>query len=250
MSPAALALSLLTLTVAVPASAQTLARTPAACPVSAEWVEPNFGLERSRAAVAAGKLTVLAMGSSSIEGVGASRPELGFVPLLEAGLERRLPGVDVTVINKGIGGETAKETADRLAREIAANRPNLVIWQLGTNDVLRDRDIDAFFGDFRRGQGLLDAAGVDVLLIDPQRLPDDAKNPAFQGRNPTLGETARLIGLEGGRVQYAVLRRFEAMDGWRGLERGGVGPDDLHLNDAGYACWAETTAEGLAAALR
>lgn len=91
---------------------------------------------------------------------------------------------------------------------------------------------------------------MDVLLIDPQRLPDDAKNPAFQGRNPALAEVARLIGLEGGRVQYAVLRRFDAMRGWRGLERGGVGPDDLHLNDAGYACWSETTAEGLATALR
>ena len=45
------------------------------------------------------------------------------------------------------------------------------------------------------------------------------------------------------------MRRFEAMAGWTGLERGGVGPDDLHLNDAGYACWAEIAAEGLAAAL-
>lgn len=246
MKLAALAFALLSLTVAAPA----LAQAPAACPVSAEWVEPNFGLERSRAAVAGGKLTILAMGSSSIEGVGASQPDLGFVPLLEAGLERRLPGVDVTVVNKGIGGETAKETAGRLAREIAANRPDLVIWQLGTNDVLRDRSIDAFFGDFRRGERILDRAGVDVLLIDPQRLPDDAKNPAFQGRNPALAEVARLIGLEGGRVQYAVLRRFQAMSGWRGLDRGGVGPDDLHLNDAGYACWSETTAEGLATALR
>ncbi len=246
MKTAALALSLLTLTWAAPA----LARTPAACPVGAQWVEPNFALGRSRAAVAGGRLRVLAMGSSSIEGVGASRPELSFVPLLEAGLERRLPGVDVTVVNKGIGGETAKETADRLGREIEANAPDLVIWQLGTNDVLRGRDIDAFFDDFRRGEGVLDRAGVDVLLIDPQRLPEDARNPAFQGRNPLLGDVARLIGLEGGRVRYAVLRRFDAMSGWGGLERGGVGPDDLHLNDQGYACWAEITAEGLAAALR
>ena len=46
------------------------------------------------------------------------------------------------------------------------------------------------------------------------------------------------------------MHRFAAMADWGGLERGGVGPDDLHLNDAGYACWAEVTAEGLAAALR
>ena len=224
--------------------------TPAACPVSADHVVANGGLERSRAAVASGRLTVLAMGSSSIEGVGASRPELGFVPLLEAGLERRLPGVEVTVINKGIGGETAKETADRLAREIEAARPDLVIWQLGTNDMLRDRPMDDVFADFRRGEAVLDRADVDVLLVDSQRLPEGTTNPAFRGRNPALAEMARLIDLEGGRVGYAVLHRFAAMSGWTGLDRGGVGPDDLHLNDPGYACWAAISAEGLAQALR
>jgi len=246
MKPAAALLSLLIAATATPA----LAQAPAACPVSAEHVVANGGLEKSRAAVAHGRLTILAMGSSSIEGAGASRRELGFVPLLEAGLRRRLPGVEVTVINKGIGGETAKDTADRLERETAAAWPDLVIWQLGTNDVLRDRPMDDFFADFRRGEAVLDRAGVDVLLIDPQRLPEATPNPAFRGRNPALGEISRLIDLEGGRVGYAVLHRFAAMRGWSGLERGGVGPDDLHLNDQGYACWAETTAEGLAAALR
>lgn len=244
---AALAFVLAALTAPAEVRAQT---APAACPVSADHVVDNGGLERSRAAVAAGRLTILAMGSSSIEGVGASRPDRGFVPLLEAGLERRLPGVEVTVINKGIGGETAMETADRLAREIEAGRPDLVLWQLGTNDVLRDRPLDDVFADYRRGQGVLGRAGVDVLLIDPQRLPEGTANPSFMGRNPGLGEMARLIGLEGGRVGYAVLTRFSAMSDWMGLERGGVGPDDLHLNDQGYACWAEVAAEGLASALR
>lgn len=247
---ASLALAVAVLATAPAAVARTVPSAPTACPLTADHVVANGGLEHSRAAVASGGLTVLAMGSSSIEGVGASRRELGFVPRLEAGLERRLPGVQVTVINKGIGGETAKETADRLAREIEAGDPDLVIWQLGTNDVLRDRSMDAIFADFRRGEGILDRAGVDVLLIDPQRLPEGTTNPSFRGRNPALGEMARLIDLEGGRVGYAVLRRFTAMADWGGLERGGVGPDDLHLNDEGYACWAEVTAEGLAAVLR
>ena len=241
--------TLMTCVVAAPALAQTAA-APAACPVSADHVVANGGLERSRAAVAGGRLTILAIGSSSIEGAGASRRELGFVPLLQAGLERRLPGVTVTVINKGIGGETTKDTADRLEQETAAARPDLVLWQLGTNDMLRDRPMDDVFADFRRGQAILDRAGVDVALIDPQRLPEDARNPAFRGRNPALAEMTRLIELEAGRVGYAVARRFAPMIAWSGLEGGGVGPDDLHLNDQGYACWAEVTAEGLAAALR
>lgn len=226
------------------------AQIPAACPVSAGIVTANDGLAHSRAAVAGGRLTILAMGSSSIEGVGASRPELGFVPRLQAGLERRLPGVRVKAINKGIGGETARDTRMRFEREIDAARPDLVIWQLGTNDVLRDRPMDDIFADFRAGQGVLNATQTDVLLIDPQRLPETTMNPAFRGRNPALGEMSRLIALEGGRVGYAVLHRFRAMEHWSALPRGGVGPDDLHLNDEGYACWAENTAEGLAAALQ
>jgi lysophospholipase L1-like esterase len=235
---------------ALAGAAPVLAQAPAACPVDAGVLVANGGLQDSRAAVAAGRLTILAMGSSSIQGHGASRPEFAFVPLLEAGLERRLPGVEVTVVNKGIGGETALETEGRLAQEITANRPDLVIWQLGTNDILRDRPMDDVFRDFRRGEAVLDRAGVDVLLIDPQRLPEGTTNPDFQGRNPALGEMSRLIALEGGRVGYAVLHRFDAMAGWTALPGGGVGPDDLHLNDEGYACWAENTAEGLAAALR
>ncbi|MBU1386025.1 MAG: SGNH/GDSL hydrolase family protein [Alphaproteobacteria bacterium] len=250
MKSAAAALAFALLAAAPAAVAQSGPAAPAACPVSADHVIANGGLDRSRAAVASGRLTILAMGSSSIEGVGASRRELSFTPLLEAGLEQRLPGVEVTVINKGIGGETAKDTADRLVREIEAGDPDLVIWQLGTNDILRDRPMDDIFADFRRGEAILDRAGVDVLLIDPQRLPEGTTNASFRGRNPALGEMARLIDLEGGRVGYAVLHRFDAMGAWGGLERGGVGPDDLHLSDAGYACWAAVTAEGMAAALR
>ncbi|MBU1323727.1 MAG: SGNH/GDSL hydrolase family protein [Alphaproteobacteria bacterium] len=245
MKAAALALALLL--PALPVAAQAV---PAACPATADHLSANGGLDRTRAAVARGSVRILAVGSSSIEGVGASRRELGFVPLLEAGLRQRLPGVEVTVVNRGIGGETAKDTADRLAREVEAARPDLVIWQLGTNDVLRDRPMDDFFSDFRRGQPILEAAGVDVLLIDPQRLPEAAKNPAFAGRNPALAEVSRLIGLEGGRVGWAVHGRFAAMSAWGGLAGGGVGPDELHLNDEGYACWAAVTAHALAAALR
>lgn len=223
---------------------------PPGCPVTATHLLANDGLGRSRAAVRDGALHVLAVGSSSIEGIGASRPELGFVPLLEAGLEARLPGVEITVVNRGIGGETTKETVDRLAREIAAARPDLVLWQLGTNDVLRNRSMDDVFADYRRGQAILDAAGVDVMVIDPQRLPEGARNPNFAGRNPALAEVSRLIALEAGRVGYAAFGRFDAMSGWTALPGGGVGPDELHLNDAGYACWAAITAEGLAAALR
>jgi acyl-CoA thioesterase-1 len=220
-----------------------------ACPVSGDNLTlAGDGLVRAKAAVAQNRLNILAIGSSSIEGVGASRAELGFVPLLQSDLRERLPDVAVNVWNRGIGGETAHETVNRLQAEIERYQPDLVIWQLGTNDVLRARPWNDVAADLQRGEAILSAANVDVLLVDPQRLPENGVN--FRGKNTELGEAARLIALEGSRVGYAVQRRFDAMQGWTRLNRGGVGPDDLHMNDDGYACWAAITAEGLAAALR
>lgn len=221
----------------------------AACPVSGDsLVLAGDGLPHSRAAVAQSRLNVLAIGSSSIEGIGASRPDLGFVPRLQNDLRDRLPEVAVNVWNRGIGGETARETVNRLQAEIERFQPDLVIWQLGTNDVLRDRPWNEVAADIARGEAILAAAKVDVLLVDPQRLPEDGVN--FRGKNVELGEAARLIALEGKRVGYAVQRRFDAMRAWNRLTRGGIGPDDLHMNDDGYACWAAITAESLAAAVR
>ncbi|KQS56067.1 hypothetical protein ASG17_08505 [Brevundimonas sp. Leaf363] len=235
----------------LPTPAETPPVNEAACPVNAESIVlAADGLARTRAAVARGKVTILAVGSSSIAGWGASAYERGFVPLLQTDLRRRLPGVQVDVVNRGVGGETARETVDRLGKELADHRPDLVIWQVGTNDVMRARPWNDVAADMQRGEAVLTAAAVDVLLIDPQRLPPDEVNVNTRGRNAQLGEAARMIALEGDRVGYAVQRRFDAMAAWTRLTRGGVGPDDLHLNDEGYACWAAITGEALAAALR
>src|SRR5690606_41010711 len=83
-------LALVLVIVTTPAMAQ--------CPADAGFLTVNRPLENGRSATAQGRLTILAMGSSSIEGVGASAPERGFVPLLEQALEARLPGVEVTVV--------------------------------------------------------------------------------------------------------------------------------------------------------
>lgn len=246
-------LAVLTLGACAPALAPSTIRAfdvPAACPISPGGFQENDGLNRTRAALRAGQLTILAVGSSSIEGVGASRPDLGYVPLVEAGLREAFPDVVITVVNRGIGGETTADTVNRLRAEIEAARPHLVIWQLGTNDMLRDLTVAAVVQDFDRGRDILGAAGVDVMLIDPQRLPEETDNEGFRGRNALLAAVSGTIAYLGQRNGYAVDPRFGPMSGWTGVEGGGVGPDDLHLNDAGYACWAANTVAGLGDALR
>lgn len=223
---------------------------PAACPVAGAVFHENGALDRSRAALASGQLTILAVGSSSIEGVGASARELSYVPLVEAGLREAFPSATITVVNRGIGGETTADTVNRLKAEIDAHHPDLVLWQLGTNDMLRDLTLAQVVADFDRGRDILDAAGVDVVLIDPQRLPEQTENAGFRGRNALLSGVSGTITYLGEREGYAVAQRFVPMSDWGALPHGGVGPDDLHLNDAGYACWAAQTVTGLAGAFR
>ena len=62
-------------------------------------------------------LDILAIGSSSTEGVGASTPANAYPARLEAELEQRT-GVDFDVKNAGVGGELAAKTLERLKIEI------------------------------------------------------------------------------------------------------------------------------------
>ena len=91
-----------------------------------------------------GTAKVLAIGSSSTAGVGASSPSRTYTARLEADLETALTGTDFDVIGHGLSGEVAQGAADRMRREVEDVKPELVIWQVGTNDALRHVAIDNF----------------------------------------------------------------------------------------------------------
>ena len=89
-------------------------------------------------------LRILAIGSSSTWGVGATSRRKNYPSQLEAMLERVLKTVPIEVVNRGVSGETAEATADRLRIEAALLRPDLVLWQVGTNAVLRDNQDESW----------------------------------------------------------------------------------------------------------
>src|SRR3954469_7612433 len=101
------------------------------------------------------RLTILAMGSSSTEGVGASSPAATYPSRLEAELRKRFPDTDIRVINRGKGGEDAPEEIVRLEHDIVADDPDLVIWQIGTNAALRRLDPAVQRDVLRRGIALI-----------------------------------------------------------------------------------------------
>ncbi len=92
--------------------------------------------------LAAGEpVLIIAFGSSSTAGFGSTAPEFNYPNRLAAQLRRHYPTADITVLNRGKGGEDALEMMRRLQTEVIDMKPDLVIWQVGTNAVLRNLDV-------------------------------------------------------------------------------------------------------------
>src|SRR5256885_627859 len=145
--------------------ADNTAQPACAAPPALIRIEPALAhaaarIEQSKA------LTIVAVGSSSTQGVGASAPSFSYPSRLEAALKARLPGIEIRVINRGKGGEDAAEELERLRGDVIAGHPDLVIWQLGTNAGLRRDDLGKDEVLLRRGVRPLKDHGAGGVLVD------------------------------------------------------------------------------------
>jgi acyl-CoA thioesterase I len=225
----------------VPAAASA---DPADCSAPPSMSAIAAALERSAERIEAKQpLLIVAVGSSSTAGTGASGPDKTYPSELEADLRRRFPGVDLTVLNRGRGGEDAGEELARLDRDVVAAHPDLVIWQLGTNAVLRRDDLAADAGLMERGVEILKSDGIDVVLMDMQYAPRVLNRAAYPAMEELIADTA-----EEGAV--GLYRRFDIMRYWQENDRfpaGMTAADGLHMTDASYACLGTNLAGALAA---
>jgi acyl-CoA thioesterase I len=201
-------------------------------------------LDRTSSRILSGQpLTLVAMGSSSTAGVGASSPALSYPSLLEQELRQQFPGVEIRVVNHGVGGQDVPEEVTRLGRDVIAEHPDLVIWQVGTNAVLRRDDLSADEQLISRGVASMKESGIDIVLMDLQFAPRVVARPAFAEMERLIAEVAR-------RTQVGLFRRFEIMKEWDRTQQlapaATIGLDGLHMTDAGYACLANQLAEALA----
>jgi lysophospholipase L1-like esterase len=190
-------------------------------------------------------LVIVAIGSSSTQGVGASDQAHTYPALLAEELRRHWPRLAVTVVNKGIGGEDAEQMLARFTRDVLPYHPQLVIWQTGSNSVLKRRDVQSYEQTIREGITRLKAARMDVILMDPQYAPRILERPIHKAILDTLSEVSHEL-------KVAVFRRFAVMRYW---VRSGqyrmedvIAHDQLHMNDASYNCIARLLADSLASA--
>jgi acyl-CoA thioesterase-1 len=188
-------------------------------------------------------LTIVSVGSSSTQGVGASAPDFSYPSRLAAELKERFPAIDIRVINRGKGGEDVSEELARLDRDVIAERPELVIWQVGTNAVLRHDDLTTDRELIERGVAKLKKSGSDVVLMDLQYAPRVLARPAYAEMEQAIAKVAAHAGV-------GLFRRFEIMRYWQTEQQTDapkmIGPDGLHMTDRGYGCLAVELAEALA----
>ncbi len=181
-------------------------------------------------------IKIVAIGSSSTAGAGASSPAASYPSRLAVELGKLYPDVPITVLNRGINGQDAGEMVARFRQDVIDERPDLVIWQLGTNAALRDVPIEEVGKFVREGIAQIKNAGADILLVDPQFVPRVISKPEAEGM-------VHLIAVTATSTKVDVFRRFAIMRYWR--ERDGMAfdaftsPDGLHMNDWGYGCWAK-----------
>ncbi len=178
---------------------------------------------------------LLAIGSSSTEGVGASAATKTYPAQLERELRAAWAGRKVEVVNAGIGGETADETLARLER-LMAEKPALVLWQVGTNDALKGGDEAPFRSLLERGISLVRSAGSDLVIVDQQFFPKIADLRRYE-------RYVAMVGAVAGEHGVPVFSRYRLMKLWAERDPAFLArmlsEDGFHMGDLGYQCLAD-----------
>jgi acyl-CoA thioesterase-1 len=233
---------------ATPASAAS-SPAPAAQPACAapeDVTRLMNPLARTGRRLAAGQpVKIVAIGSSSTAGAGASAPDKSYPARLAVELEARFPAQPITVINRGVNGEEARDMVARLDDGVLSERPDLILWQVGANAVLQESPIPGVRSDILEGLRRMKASGADVVLIDPQFAPKVLAKKEADAMVDLLATTAKTQNVD-------LFRRFAVMRHWRQVARipfeAFISPDELHMNDWSYGCLAKLLGGAIAEA--
>ena len=190
------------------------------------------------------KVRILAIGSSSTLGSGASSKSRSYPSQLESILEHALKGVEVVILNRGISGEVAEITAERIKSEVALRKPDLVLWQLGTNDALARIPPQDFERTVRSTLRWLKENQIDIVLVGVQYTSRLSRDPNYIAVRDSLQKIAA-------EENILYVRRYDAMR-FIAQTRANLqlmAGDNFHLNDLGYQCMAEHVAHALIVSL-
>jgi acyl-CoA thioesterase I len=213
------------------------------CTVPAELVQDDPKLPLLAARIHQRKpAKIVAIGGSSTAGAAAQSPLQSYPERLEETLNQRFPGVEITVVNKGVPRQTAQEMVDRFAKDVIAEEPVLAIWETGTTDAVRGIDVDAFAETLESGFAELRAHDIEIMLVDMQYSRHTASIIGFERYLATMQRIADVD-------DVYLFKRFDIMKFWS--DNGIFNFEDVQKSDRArlaaevYDCLARRIAEAI-----
>jgi acyl-CoA thioesterase I len=167
-------------------------------------------------------VSIVAIGGASTIGQAAGSPDLSYPHRLGQDLALDFPDSPVTVTNKGVPRQSARQMFERFATDVFAEDPVLVIWEVGVNDAVRGTDIDEFAQTLQDGLDELKNRAIDTILVDMQFSRSSATLINFDGYLKALHRAGDL-------ADVYVFPRFEMMRYWS--EQNVFNFDDVAADD-------------------
>ncbi len=242
-----LVLSLLAASLAGPAYGQDAAQ-PAPPPVAAPFsqdcqigstaIVEELSLPHVVAALQSRKqIKILAIGASPVLSRRVHGSHGDTVSRL---LKQAVKGLDVVMINRGVSGELSAQAAQRIKNEVALTEPDLVLWQVGTNDALAYVPLDEFEQTVTDTLTWLKEHKIDVVLVGLQYVDRMKVDDNYRAVRDALRKIAA-------QENVMIVRRYEAQQFLARAESGGGGlvPDEFQRNEAGYVCLSQYMARAI-----
>lgn len=199
---------------------------------------PEASMAASSSEMTGPQIDVLAFGDSLFAGYGLASPEQSYPAQLENALRKE--GRNVRIANAGVSGDTTAAGRQRLAFTLDSQpaKPDLVLLELGGNDLLRGLSPDQTRGNLDAMLAELKKRDIPVVLMGVQAPPNAGPQfqQAFDAIYPDLARAygVKLVPFVGTKV-FTEARLLQA--------------DRIHPTEEGVGVLVDATAAAIAAAL-
>src|SRR5262249_54873869 len=121
-------------------------------------------------------------------------------------------------------------------------KPDLIIWQTGTNSALDGANVERFTADVQRGIRMARKHNIEIMLMSPQFAP---RFESVANRMTFINHLHAVAARE----QVPDFHRYEVMKHWiksgQFTNQTMITPDGLHMNDLSYGCLGWLVAQSI-----
>lgn len=173
--------------------------------------------------------------------------ESAFPQQMARDLETAVPGMKVRIVARGGRGLSAADQLELLSETMSQGKFDLVIWQTGTVEAVRNLPPSEFAQTLAKGAAQAEEAGADLVLIDPQYSRFLQTNSNIEPYEQAFQQLGSIPGV-------LLFHRFDLMRSWANerqidLERTAK-PDRKHAVELLHACLGAHLARIIVSAAR